>query len=137
MGGIRSTEHEAPNPTAMLRLFRKSLHRCCPRRADGLFELCDAVLTAGTVPSLVHLSLTTVHRRGWCSLYAALCKGDVGEEALRDLLVLQLPDQATPPVFAVDVSTWPRCDAECSPERGYYYHPARHSAGQPIVAGWA
>jgi hypothetical protein len=25
-------------------------------------------------------------------------------------------------VFAVDVTTWPRCDAECSPERGYYYH---------------
>jgi hypothetical protein len=34
-------------------------------------------------------------------------------------------------------STWPRCDAECSPERGLYYHPSRHSAGQPIVAGWA
>jgi hypothetical protein len=32
---------------------------------------------------------------------------------------------------------WPRCDAECSPELGYYYHPSRHSAGQPIVAGWA
>jgi hypothetical protein len=31
-----------------------------------------------------------------------------------------------------------RCDAECSPQRGYYYHhPSRHSAGQPIVAGWA
>jgi hypothetical protein len=37
----------------------------------------------------------------------------------------------------VDVSVWPRCDAECSPARGYYYHPSRHSAGQPIVAGWA
>jgi hypothetical protein len=23
------------------------------------------------------------------------------------------------------------------PERGYYYHPSRHSAGQPIIAGWA
>jgi hypothetical protein len=21
--------------------------------------------------------------------------------------------------------------------QGYYYHPSRHSAGQPIVAGWA
>src|SRR5215218_3657158 len=37
----------------------------------------------------------------------------------------------------VDVTTWPRCDAECSPERGFYYHPSRHSAGQPIIAGWA
>jgi hypothetical protein len=45
--------------------------------------------------------------------------------------------KADPPVFAVDVTTWPRCDAECSPERGYYDHPWRHSAGQPIIAGWA
>jgi hypothetical protein len=38
----------------------------------------------------------------------------------------------------VDASVWARCDAETSPERGYYYHhPSRHSAGQPIVAGWA
>jgi hypothetical protein len=37
----------------------------------------------------------------------------------------------------VDVSVWDRCDAESSAERGFYYHPSRHSAGQPIVAGWA
>ncbi len=40
-------------------------------------------------------------------------------------------------VYGVDISVWPRCDAEASPQRGYYYHPSRHSAGQPIVAGWA
>ena len=40
-------------------------------------------------------------------------------------------------MYAVDVSVWPRSDAESSPERGYYYHPSRHSAAQPIVAGWA
>jgi len=39
-------------------------------------------------------------------------------------------------VFAVDATVWARCDAECSPGRGFYYHPSRHSAGQPIVAGW-
>ena len=41
------------------------------------------------------------------------------------------------PIYAVDVSVWPRCDAETSPERALYYHASRHSAGQPIVAGWA
>jgi hypothetical protein len=51
-------------------------------------------------------------------------------------LVATLPD-SDQLVFAVDVTTWPRCDAECSPARGYYYHPSRHSAGQPIIAGWA
>ena len=38
---------------------------------------------------------------------------------------------------AVDVSVRPRCDAESIPERGFYYHPSRHSSGQPIAAGWA
>ena len=37
----------------------------------------------------------------------------------------------------MDVSVWSRCDAEASPGRGYYYHPSKHSSGQPIVAGWA
>ena len=40
-------------------------------------------------------------------------------------------------MFAVDASTWDRCDAECSPERGYHYSASKHSAGQPIVAGWS
>ena len=46
-------------------------------------------------------------------------------------------DGSAPYVYAVDISPWPRCDAETSPGRGYLYHPSRHSAGQPIVAGWA
>lgn len=122
---------------AALASFREGLYSCCVRRADALFELCDAVLTAGTVPSPPHLSLAPVHRRGWGSLYAALMHGRIDVEALRDLLALHLLDRAEPHVYAVNVSAWPRCDAETSPERGYYYHPSRHSAGQPIVAGWA
>jgi hypothetical protein len=77
-----------------------------------------------------------VHRRGWGSTYAALADGRIDAERLRDLLA-HYPLTDGQPIYAVDVSTWPRCDAECSPERGLYYHPSRHSAGQPIVAGWA
>ena len=47
-----------------LRSFRADLYGCFRRRADALFELADALLTAGLVPSLAHLSLTAVHRRG-------------------------------------------------------------------------
>jgi hypothetical protein len=123
-------------PLARLGHFRAELQACFTRRADALFELGDALLCAQAVPSLPHLSLEPVCRRGWGSLYAALARGRIDTERLRDLLVSSLPD-ADPLVFAVDVTTWPRCDAECSPERGFYYHPSRHSAGQPIVAGWA
>src|SRR5215211_2909389 len=121
-----------------LHTFRQSLYRCFDRRADALFELTDSILTAGVVPSPVHLSLEASHRRGWGSLYAALSRGSINAQALRVLLSNHpLVGGGQPPVYAVDVSVWSRCDAEASPERGYYYHPSRHSAGQPIVAGWA
>jgi DDE superfamily endonuclease len=123
-------------PLARLGAFRSELHACLTRRTDALFELGDALLCAPAIPSLPHLSLEPAHRRSWGSVYAALGRGEVDAERLRDLLVSSLP-HADPLVFAVDVTTRPRCDAECSPERGYYYHPSRHSAGQPIVAGWA
>jgi hypothetical protein len=120
-----------------LRTFRDSLYECLKRRADALFELTDAILTAGVIPSPVHLSLQPAHRRGWGSLYAALSRGQIDTERLRWLLGGYPLAGEGPQVYAVDVSVWPRCDAESSPERGYYYHPSRHSAGQPIVAGWA
>jgi len=124
-------------PSDALQTFRRSLYECLHPRGDALFELTDAILTADAVPSPVHLSLQTSHRRGWGSFYAALDRGRIDVEALRDLLARHPLAGGDPPVYAVDVSVWPRCDAECSPERGYYYHPSRHSAGQPIVAGWA
>jgi len=118
--------------------FRYSLYECLHRRGDALFELTDAILTAeGAVPSPVHLSLQTSHRRGWGSLYAALWKGRIDAEALRELLARHPLAASETPVYAVDTSVWPRCDAEYSSERGFYYHPSRHSAGQPIVVGWA
>ena len=120
-----------------LRVFRGSFYDCLRRRGDALFELADAILTAGVVPSPVHLSLEPIHRRGWGSLYGALRSGQLDVESLRALLARYPLAGGEPPVYAVDVSVWPRCDAEASPERGFYYHPSRHSAGQPIVAGWA
>ena len=57
-------------------------------------------------------------------------------EALHDLVARQpLVDGQL--IYAVDISVWPRCDAETNPQRGYYYHPSRHSSGKPIVAGSA
>jgi hypothetical protein len=125
------------DPYDALHAFRRSFYECLHPRADALFELTDAILTADAVPSPLHLSLQASHRRGWGSCYAALDRGRIDAEALRGLLARHPLAGEDPPVYAVDVSVWPRSDAECSPERGFYYHPSRHSAGQPIVAGWA
>ena len=119
-----------------LRCFRDAVYGSFDQRRDALFDLVDTLATAGAIPSLVHLSLEATHRRGWGSLYAALSQGSIAVEALR-AAVAQQPLAEGQPVYAVDVSVWPRCDAETSPERGFYYHPSRHSNGQPVVAGWA
>ena len=87
----------------------------------------------GSVPSL---SLEPEFRRTHGSLYKSLADGGLDDVRLRQLLVERRPRE-WPLVFAVDASTWDRCDAECSPERGFYYSASKHSAGQPIVAGWS
>src|SRR5512144_1579981 len=123
--------------TATLVGFRGGFYRCLAGWADAAFELTDAMLGApGPVASVPALSLEAAFRRGHGSLYKALQRGEVDAEAVRDLLVRYRPAQ-WPLVFAVDASTWDRCDAETSPERGLYYSASKHSAGQPIVAGWS
>ena len=138
--GFVGEQHRTTVPSK-LRAFREKLYDCMGWRVDALFELSDAILEGGAVHSPVHLSLASVHRRGWGSLYAALSKGSIDTEALRDLLaqhpLAEVGSSDIPRVYAVDQSAWPRCDAEASPGRGYYYYPSRHSAGQPIVAGWS
>jgi hypothetical protein len=134
-GSLRVTDRAAEREA--LRRFRGDLHGCLTRRADALFELADTLVAGhavGTAPP-PHLSLEPVFRRGWGSTYGALRRGRITEAAVRDLLAAVRP-AGWPAVFAVDASSWARCDAECSPERGYYHHPSRHSNGQPIVAGW-
>lgn len=124
-------------PAAALIGFRQTLHASLMSWPDALFELTDATLTAsGPVSSVPHLSLEPCFRRSHGSLYKSLANGGVDTERLRDLLIANRP-AGWPQVFAVDASTWDRCDAETSPERGFYYHASKHSAGQPIVAGWS
>jgi hypothetical protein len=120
-----------------LRDFRSSLHQCLSPWGDALFELTDAALCSPTpVGSVPSLSLEPEFRRSHGSLYKSLADGDVADGRLRELLVKHRTKN-WPLVFAVDASTWDRCDAECSPERGFHYSASKHSAGQPIVAGWS
>lgn len=128
----------ATDPNGTLQSFRARLYGSLTGWADTLFELCDAIVCSpAPVHSVPSLSLEPVFRRGHGSLYKALDRGQIDIDRLRRLLVAHLPAPGSEPrVFAVDASTWDRCDAETSPERGFYYSASKHSAGQPIVAGW-
>lgn len=119
-----------------LRTFRQSVFNLCSHRADALSDVIDGALSAGLVPSLAYLSLQAAHQRGHGSLYAALAKGRMDVEGVRQLVASTLP-KTDRPVYAIDTSTYIRSDAGTSPGRGVYYHSSRHSAGKPVVAGWS
>jgi hypothetical protein len=124
---------------ALLAGFRREFHRCLTRRADALFELCDAVLcTDGPVTSLPELSLAVVHRRGHGALYDALASGQVEVGRLRRSLAgLALPRDGSGRLrLAVDVTPWPRPDAECSPDRLHCHRPCRCDGVRQTIPGW-
>ena len=136
MGTVGERGNGGASRAALVR-FREAFYGCLSGWEDALFELCDATLCAGPpVGSVPSLSLEPVFRRSHGSLYKALAAGRIDADRLRSALLAQRSAE-WPAVFAVDASTWDRCDAETSPERGFYYSASRHSAGQPIVAGWS
>ncbi len=111
-------------------------HEGFERRRDALFDLIDALLVRGSVPAFVHLSLAQLFRRGWGSAYDALADGRLDEPILREI-VGSFPLDDGAPLYALVTRVRPRCDAECSPQRGLYYSASRQSAGQPIAGDCA
>ena len=99
---------DTPDRLADLIAFRHSLYSCFGRRADALFELTDAILTAGPQPSPAHLSLEPIHRRSYGSLYAALSHGTVDTSALRALIAHRPLRDEPVRVYGVDCSVWAR-----------------------------
>ncbi len=141
MGQNRREQSGQPaggNALADLAGFRQEMRGCLWRRPDALFELADAVLSAGPVVSLPYLSLEPAFRRGHGMICQGLAGGGIDEEALRDLLVAWRPRQ-WPLVFAVDASTCPRPWAATSPGRQWHHHGGAGSHGKDgmVVPGWA
>lgn len=122
-----------------LSVFRRDFYDCLRRRADALFELCDAVLCAdGPVGSLVGLSLTAEHRRGHGALYDAVNAGRIHLQSLRrELAGLPLPRDARGRLMlAVDVSNWLRPDAATAPDRSFCHVYGRGRNAAQMIPGW-
>jgi hypothetical protein len=129
-------ERAAVEALSGLSRFRDGFYDCLDARADALFELADAAIcTDGPVTSLAQLSLAPVFRRGHGALYDALADGAVDEDRLRELLAGQLPADV-PLMFGIDATTYPRPNAECSPDRGLHYAPCRCDGDRKVVPGW-
>ncbi|MFI9847876.1 hypothetical protein ACIHFD_63450 [Nonomuraea sp. NPDC051941] len=125
----------SPAREEALRDFRAGWYACLGARADALFELTDAALSAPAITTLPYLSLEPVFRRGWGSLYGALADGVVTAEKVRDLLVTyRFADW--PLTFAIDASTHPRPYAATSPEREWH-HLSGPGGVDGAVPGWA
>ncbi|MEW1719736.1 NF041680 family putative transposase [Streptomyces sp. NPDC093109] len=119
--------------------FRREFYECLTLRGDALFELTDAVLCAdGPVVSLPELTLEAVHRRGHGAMYDALARGHINVSRLRVALAgLELPRGADRQLsIALDVTPWPRPDAECSPERLHCHRPCRCDGVRQTIPGW-
>jgi hypothetical protein len=119
--------------------FRQVVYQSLSRWPDALFELMDSVLcTPGPVTSLPELSLTGVHRRGHGSTYAALADGRMEVDRLRRSLAgLPLPRGSDGQLrLAVDVTPWPRPDAECSPQRCHCHRRCRCGGRRQTIPGW-
>ncbi|MEV0489084.1 transposase [Streptomyces atratus] len=119
--------------------FRREFYECPTLRADALFKLADAVLCAGgPVVSLPELSLAAVHRRAHGAMYDALAQGHIAVSRLRMALAgLELPRGADRQLsIALDVTPWPRPDAECSPERLHCHRPCRCDGVRQTIPGW-
>jgi hypothetical protein len=132
-------ERESVDELGTLSAFRRMFYESLPRRADALFELCDAVLCAdGPVCSLVGLSLTAEHRRGHGALYDAVNAGRVQVDRLRrELAGLPLPrDSAGRIMLGVDVSNWLRPDAATAPGRSFCHVYGRGRSAAQLIPGW-
>ena len=99
-------------------------------------DTLDALLSTGSFPSFALLSQSERFQRQWPSLYDAVEEGRINEDALRVLLVRQLPQQGIC-VFPLDGSSWPRPRAQVLEDRQYVYRASSAVNGGTVTIGYS
>ncbi len=125
---------------AELAAFRGAVFDCFGRRADGLFEVMDALAGADRpLRSVAQLTLEPTVQRGWGSLYQALNHGTIDVAMLSEVLAERVCvlRPGWPLMFAVDASIYPRPDTRVVADVGMQY--AERGAGSVglVRPGWS
>src|SRR3970040_864302 len=112
-------------PYQLVQQFRRRLWGVFRRRADGLFELIDALLLTLDPRSPVELSASPAFRRRFSMVYDAMRQGQIDPQLGRELLVTAEPADAITvavySIYPVDSTVQPRPEAETLPDRGKVY----------------
>ena len=117
--------------------FRQAIYdRFLTARRDAQFELLDALLCKGKVPSFPWLALAGCFQRQWSSLYDAVEQGAQDVTGLSQFLMRQVPTAGIQ-FWSLDGTVWPRPQAHTLPGRGYVYAPGRSFKGKPVVPGYS
>ncbi len=104
-------------------------------RRDALFDLLDALVISGTVPSFAMLSQSDRFRRKWPSIYAAIEDGRLDSDWLRKDLAQRAP-QTGICVFALDGSPWPRPHARTLEDRQFVFQSSSAVNGGTVTIGY-
>ena len=117
--------------------FRQAIYdRFLTARKDAQFQLMDALLSKGRVPSFPWLALAGCFQRQWPSLYDAVEQGEQDVTGLGQFLMAQVPTAGLQ-FWSLDGTAWPRPQARTLPDRLYVYAPGRGFKGKPVVPGYS
>lgn len=117
--------------------FRQAIYdRFLTARRDAQFELLDALLSKGKVPSFPWLALAGCFQRQWSSVYDAVEQGAQDVTGLSQFLMGQVPTTGVQ-FWSLDATAWPRPQADTLPDRSYVYAPGRGFKGKPVVPGYS
>lgn len=117
-----------------LKQFRSGVYSILGNAKDALFDLMDAVLVTRSVYSFVELSVSSVFRRKWSSIYEALEDGNPPRDELMQLYIRQL-SQTEQIVLAGDHTAWSRPEAVTLKERTYEHQAQPMSGAKPVTVG--
>jgi hypothetical protein len=104
-------------------------------RKDALFDVLDALLSAGSISSFAMLSQSETFQRKWPSLYAGIEDGRLDSVWLRRFLAQQVPSTGIC-IFPLDGSPWQRPRARTLEDRQYVYQASTDVNGGTVTIGY-